>query len=192
MKTKLVNSIMNNLKIEKDIFSVGMIEDCLDGINPKQYKEFFNMLMGDEHNYLKPLDRVAKVAKHFKGSEAHEKFKDVPTLAKEAYDKFYSVNCSMTTYSQENRDKVLDDRLFFIDMVYSKLLDKNNFKVFTEQNLYILNELGGGEWLMNIRFITNSKDAISKIENIISNAITKKYLTPSGNAIAHNVRKLLK
>ena len=56
----------------------------------------------------------------------------------------------------------------------------------------IVNELGGGEWLMNIRFITSSKDAVSKIKNIIKNAITEKYLTPSDNAIAHNVRKLLK
>lgn len=191
MKTQLVNSILNNLRIEKDMFSVGMIEDAIEGISPKQYKEFFNALMGDEHDYLKPLDRVAKVSKHFKGTEEAELFKDTQDIAKTFYDKIYGVNASMTTYSQEHRDKVPNDREFFENMDYTSLTDKNKFKVFTKKDLYILDELGGGEYIMNIKFITNSSEALTKIEKIIKHAIRLKHLAPKYDAIASSVRKLL-
>ena len=191
MKTQLVNSILNNLKIEKDIFSVGMIEDALEGINAKQYAEFFNELMGDSHEFLKPLDRVSKVAKHFKSAEADTLFKDTHLRAKETYTRFYGVNCSMTTYSQTHRDVVKDDRVFFETMDYKNMEDVHGKVIFTELDMYILKYLGGGEWLMNMKFITNSQEVEKKIENIIKNGITKKYLTPKHEAIANNIKKLL-
>ena len=174
------------------MFAVGMIEDAIEGIEPKQFKQFFNSLMGDEHNYLKPLDRVAKVAKQFKYSKTDELFKHTADMALNCYHRFYTVNASMTTYSQENRDKVPDDRKFFSSIDYSELKDIDGAKVFTKQDLYVLQELGGGEWLMNIKFIVNSKEAIDKIEQIIKTAITSKYLAPKHEAISHEVRKLLK
>ena len=191
-KTQLVNELINNLKIEKGIFSVGMIEDSLDGISPDNYADFFNAVMGDEHEYLKPLDRIAKVAKHFKCAHADELFKESHSMAKTFYNKIYAVNAQMTTYTQENRDKVPNDREFFVNMDYSKLSDKDSFKVFSKQDLYILSELGGGEWLMNIKFLANEKEALEKIERIIKTAITSKYLAPKHEAISHEVRKMLK
>lgn len=193
MQTELVNSIMNNLKIEKDMFSVSMVEDCLEGIAPTQYKAFYNALMGDEHEYLKPLDRVAKVAKQFKGTRSDELFKDVQSTAKSFYDKIYTINASMTTHSQENREAIPNDREFFENMDYSALINKaDNSKILNKQDLYILDELGGGEWVMNIKFITNSSEALGKIEHIIKNAITLKHLTPKHDAIASNIKGLLK
>ena len=178
---------MSSLKIEQGMFAVGMIEDSLEGIKPSEYKTFFSALMGDEHEYLKPLDRVAKVAERFKASKTDELFKDTHTMAKTFYDKIYAINASMTTYSQENRDKVPNDREFFENMDYA-----NKVKGITKQDLYILDELGGGEWVMNIKFISNSSEAVNKIENIIKNAITLKHLTPKHDAISHKVRGLLK
>ena len=192
IKEQLIKSVTTNLKIEGDMFSIGMIEESIKDIKPEQYIDFFNMLMGDEHSYLKPLDRVAKVAKHFKHSMSDELFKDTPTMAKDCYDKFYAINAQMTTYSQENRDKVPNDREFFNNTDYKMLKDKHGADVFTKQDLYILDELGGGEWLMNIKFITNSKDAVEKIEKIIKSAITAKYMKPKHEAISHEVRKMLR
>lgn len=183
---------MSNLKIDQGLFATGMIEDSLKDIKPSDYKIFFNALMGDEHSYLKPLDRVAKVAEHFKAHRTDELFQDTPTMAKDAYDKFYAINAQMTTYSQENRDKVPNDREFFNNTDYKNLKDKHGADVFTKQDLYILDELGGGEWLMNIKFITNSKDAVEKIEKIIKSAITAKYMKPKHEAISHEVRKMLR
>lgn len=188
----LIKDIKEKLKIEGGFYIDAEIESYLEEINPIAYLEFFKALSGDEYAYKNAMDRISIVAKRFKGADEDELFKDTQSLAKEVYSKFYSVNCSMTTYSQENRDKVPDDRKFFINMDYSKLLDKNNFRVFNEKDIYILKELGGGEWLMDIRFITNSKDAEVKIEKIIKHGITLKYLTPENEAIASNVRKLLK
>ena len=178
---------MSSLKIEQGMFAVGMIEDSLEGIKPSEYKTFFCALMGDEHEYLKPLDRVAKVAERFKASTEDELFKDTYLIAKTFYDKIYAINANMTTYSQENRDKVPNDREFFENMDYA-----NQIKGMTEQDIYILKILGGGEWVMNIKFISNSSEAIAKIEKIIKNAITEKYLGNKHEAIAHNIRKMLK
>jgi len=192
LRTQLINSITKNLRIDSDIFAVGMIEDAVEGIDPKQYKEFYNMLMGDDHDYLKPLDRVAKVAKHFKHARSNELFAEAHGMAKACYDKFYDVNAEMTTYSQNNRDLVPDDRKFFEELDYKNLMDKHGAKIFTAQDLYVLDELGGGDWLMGIKFITNSGEAVAKIEKIIKTAITAKYMKPKHEAISHEVRKMLK
>lgn len=193
LRTQLVNSITKNLKIDQDFFAVGMIEESLEGIKPEQYTEFYNALMGDEHDYLKPLDRVAKVSKRFKGSDEAELFKDTQSMAKDFYNKIYSVNAQMTTYSQANRDRIPNDREFFINMDYSKMLDKKTLTaIFTKKDLYILDELGGGEYIINIKFITNSSEAINKIESIIKHAIRLKHLKPKHEAISHEVRKMLK
>ena len=192
IRTQLVNSITKNLRIDEDMFAVGMIEDAVEGINPEQYKEFYNMLMGDDHDYLKPLDRVAKVAKHFKHSKSDELFAEAPTMAKECYERFYTVNAQMTTYSQNNRDAVPNDRDFFVGMDYKELKDRHGAAVFSKRDLYVLDELGGGEWLMNIKFIVNSKEAVSKIESIIKTAIILKHAKPKHEAISHEVREMLR
>lgn len=187
LQQQLINSIVSNLGIKEDTFSIGMIEDSLEGVEPQQYKEFFNMLMGDTHEYLKPLDRVAKVAERFKASKKDELFKDTHTMAKTFYDKISTINADMTTYSQANRDAVPNDREFFENFNYAK-----DIKGFTEQDIYVLKELGGGTWVMNIKFISNSSEAIKKIEKIIKTAITAKYLQPKHDAIASNIKGLLK
>ena len=192
IKTQLINEIMTTLKIEAGMFSTGMIEDAIEGITPDRYSDFFNMLMGDEHSYLKPLDRVAKVAKHFKHSKSYELFAEAPTMAKECYERFYTVNAQMTTYSQNNRDAVPNDRDFFVGMDYKGMTDKHGARVFSKRDLYVLDELGGGEWLMNIKFIVNSKEAVSKIESIIKTAIMLKHAKPKHEAISHEVREMLR
>ena len=188
----LIKDIKTKLNIQGGGFIDAEIESYLEDIDPSSYLEFFKALSGDDYAYKNAMDRISIVASNFKRARSDSLFKGTQTRAKETYDRFYSVNCSMTTYSQEHRDKVPNDRKFFEEMDYKSLLDKNKQKVFNESDIYILKQLGGGEWLMNIKFIINSKDAVEKIENIIKSGITKKYLTPSNESIAHNVRKLLR
>lgn len=189
---QLVEDIKTKLNIKGGGFINAEIESYLEGVEPENYLEFFKALSGDEYEYKNAMDRIAITAKRFKEAKSDELFKESHSMAKTFYDKIYGINSSMTTYTQENRDKVPNDREFFLNLDYSKLMDKNNFKVLTKQDLYILDELGGGEWLMNIKFITNSKEAIDKIERIIKNAITSKYLAPKHEAISSNVKKLLR
>lgn len=188
----LVQDIKTKLNIQGGSYIDAEIESYLEGIEPDKYLDFFKALSGDDYEYKNAMDRIAITAKRFKERKEHELFSETPTMAKECYDRFYSINASMTTYSQENRDRVPNDREFFENMDYSKMIDKHGVKVMSKQDLYILDELGGGEWLMNIKFITNSKDAIEKIERIIKTAITAKYMKPKHEAISHEVRRLLK
>ena len=183
---QLIQDIKTKLNIQGGGFIDAEIESYIEDIKPEQYLEFFKALSGDDYAYKNAMDRIAIVAKSFKTRREDSLFSETPTMAKDCYDKFYHINASMTTYAQENRDKVPNDREFFINMDYS-----TQIKGMTAQDLYVLDELGGGEWIMDIKFITNSKDAIDKIENIIKNAITSKYLKPKHEAIASNIRKAI-
>ena len=80
-KEFLIKEICNVLGIQEGMFTSQLIRESLEGIKEHDYQSFFNALIGDEHEYLKPLDRVAKVAKHFKHSMSDELFKDTPTMA---------------------------------------------------------------------------------------------------------------
>ena len=142
-KELLIEEVIKSLNIEDGFFVRGMVAESIEHIESKDFQEFFNMLMGDEHSYLKPLDRVAKVAKHFKVARSNELFSGTNDMAKAYYGKFYDVNASMTTYSQENRDLVPDDRKFFEETDYKNLKDKHGAKIFSEQELYVLNEIRG-------------------------------------------------
>lgn len=188
----LIQDIKTKLNIQGGGFIDAEIESYLEGIEPEKYLEFFKALSGDEYSYKNAMDRIAITAKRFKVAKTDELFKETPTMAKECYERFYTVNAQMTTYSQTNRDAIPNDREFFTNTKYSDLVDKHGAKVFSKQDLYILDELGGGEWLMNIKFITNSKEAVDKIERIIKTAITAKYMKPKHEAIDYEVRKMLR
>lgn len=183
----LIQDIKTKLNIQGGSYIDAEIESYLEGVEPKDYLEFFKALSGDEYEYKNAMDRIAITANRFKIAQKDELFKDVQSTAKSFYDKIYAINASMTTYSQENRDEVPNDREFFENFDYEK-----NIKGFTDQDIYILKELGGGEWVMNIKFISNSNEALNKIEQIIKTAITAKYLQPKHNAIASNIKGLLK
>jgi len=111
--------------------------------------------------------------------------------AQAMYNKFYNQNCSMTDYTQRNRNKVPNDRNFFENMDYKALRQADGTETYTKQELYVLNALGGGSWLADIRFLPNTEVAINKIENIIKSAIITKYKS-NDNAIENkSVRKLI-
>lgn len=188
----LIKDIKAKLNIEGGFYIDAEIESNLEGVSPDNYLEFFKSLSGNEYSYKNAMDRISIVASKFKQAEADTLFKGTQTLAKEVYTRLYGVNCSMTTYSQTNRDVIKDDRVFFETMDYKNMVDVHGKSVLTEQDIYILKELGGGEWLMNIKFITNSKDAEAKIEGIIKNAITEKYMRIDKNSISNKVQNLIK
>jgi len=97
----------------------------------------------------------------------------------------------MTDYTQANRDKVPNDREFFKHTNYAKLKRTDGSYSYTKQEIYVLNELGGGEWLMDIKCLPNTKVAISKIEKIIKDAIQTKYSKSSHAITDKRVSKML-
>lgn len=64
MKT-LISEIKQKLGIEGGIYIDAEIEDAISHIDRSQYFEFFKSLSG-EYSFLKPMDRIAKVADKYR------------------------------------------------------------------------------------------------------------------------------
>jgi hypothetical protein len=190
MSQQLIEDIMKKLKIDGGIYIQMEIEDHIKHIDQSQYLEFFKALSGDEFSYKNPMDRIAIVANRFKKQKDDKLLAGTRSQAKEMYDKFYDECCAMLDYCRDNRDKHPHDREFFEAVDFAKLKKKDGTDAYTKQELYVLSELGGGSWLIDIRFYDNSKVVVDKIEKIIKDAITTKY--NQQQAISHNVNKMLK
>jgi hypothetical protein len=110
-------------------------------------------------------------------------FSGTEKQAKAMYDKFYAECCAMLDYCTANRNQIASDRDFFKSCNYEKLKRVDGTQAYNKQELYVLNALGGGEFLLNIRFEQNISSAVAKIEREIKKAIEIKYFKQSSNAI---------
>lgn len=176
----LIAEIKKKLGIDGGYYIDAEIEDYIQNVDKSQYLEFFKALSGS-HEFSKPIDRIANVAKRFTSKKKDLILAGTHEQAKAMYDKFEREHSLMTDYTQDNRDKVPNDREFFVNVDYSKV--KRKFKdsddyenVYTKQELYVLNELGGGAWLYDIRFKQNSSEIVDTIEKIIKDAKIEKHL----------------
>lgn len=189
-RKSMVEELMLTLKIPQGNFNFGLIADEIENIPNENLKEFYKLVMSNE-SFGNGMKAIIASAKEFTPQE-QDLLAGTHETAKQMYNKFYAQNCSMTDYTQANRDKVPNDRVFFETMDYSKLRNTDGAKTYTKQELYVLKELGGGSWLVDIRFLPNTQVAISKIEKIIKSAIITKY-SNSTNAIESNrVTKMLR
>lgn len=177
IRDELVKSIMAQLNMTQDAFVIGSIMKKVEQIPDEKLYEFYDALFGDEHSYLKPMDRVAKVAKSFENEKRDELFDEVPALAKAMYDKFLAQNIQGLMFCMKNRNKIPSDREFFKNTDYKELKNSLGEKVYTDKELYVLKKLGGGEFLLGVTGYQTSKAVTDKIEAIIREVITKKYLT---------------
>ena len=167
---------MHTLKIE-GAFNTGTIADEIQHIPDTELRTFHKELFGTQHSYLNAMDRIIKVATSFKNNSTDLLLEGSRKQAQDMYDKFYQENSGMTDFIIKNRFKVINDKKFFERTDYAKLKKLDGSLAYTKQELYVLNELGGGLWLRNINQCQNTNDVISKIENIIKKAILSKYTT---------------
>ena len=191
MKDKLIQDIKSKLKIEGSFFVDAELQDYIKDIPQDKYLEFFKALSGNEYQYKNAMDRVAMTAKRFKAEQTDNLLASTGQQAKEMYDKFYYECCKMLDYARENRDKIPNDREFFVNMPYEALKRTDGTNTYTKQELYVLNSLGGGSWLIDIRFATNSKEIVDKIESIIKKAVLTKYSQNNNLQINSNVEKMI-
>ena len=184
IQQQLTSEVCKLLKIEgNEVFSIGLVEKSIKQLDSEEYEPFFEKLMSIDNIYLKPLEKLTKATNHFKALRTDEILSESKTIAKRCYDVFYSLNGTITAYCQANRDKVLNDREFFKNIDYKSLKNVENELVLTKQQVYVLNKLGGGEWLINIKFIVNPNDIYTKIEKIIKQALQEKSIKK--NQIGH-------
>jgi len=187
MLTQLRDNIVRSLGIEGDLFTLSMVEEIIAEIPPEQYQPFFNALHGDEHQFLKPLDRVAKVAKRFKDSHTATLLEGTWTLAKQIYDKFYTIHTSLSEYADMNvKESKLSE--FFAKVNYR--VTKFDGETLSRQEVYVLEKLGGGAWLHGIKREANSGVVIERIDQIISEAILEKQQKLLGKSDVLKLEKL--
>jgi len=186
---QLRNEIVNTLGIGDGMYSLGLVEDAIKGIPPEQFGDFFAALMGDDHQYLKPLDRVVKVSRQFKQMKREDLFANTKQISKEMYDKFYALHSALTSHAEDNRATVSDDMRLFVQINYNTL--RAGHLTLSKQELYVLDELGGGEWLFGIKRYENAGKVIDRIEHVVKTAITAKYLKPKSEVIAGNTMKMI-
>ena len=189
MKNKLIQEIKQKLNISGGMFIDSEIESYIDEIPENKYIEFFKALSGGEYEYKNAMDRIAMTAKKFKTERTDNLLAGTHDQAKEMYNKFYSECCSMLDYTCKNREKHPNDTEFFLNMPYEALKRKDGTQTYTKQELYVLNALGGGEFLLGIRLALSSKNIIDKIERVIKEAVMTKYSNQP--AISYEVKKMI-
>lgn len=169
--TMLVNDIKAKLNIEGGVFVTAEIESYVKAIDPSQYLEFFKALSGDEFAHKNKLDRVAIVAERYRSAKESALFGSVEQQSKQLYDKFRSVRIALERYCTDNRDKAPDDKRFFLSVDYGSLVDTKQVKTFDDDELYVLAELGGGAFLLDMPRMANVKVATDKIEAVLKHRI---------------------
>ena len=194
MKTKqseLVKALTRGLKIDNDIFAIETVQEATESIDEDKYMQFYKDVM-KEDTFGNGMKAILKISEAYTKSDTTSLTQNSRQLAKSMYDKFYAENCAMTDYAQDNREKITNDRLWFESINYSKLKRADNTSTYTKQEVYVLKELGGGGWLLDIRFALNANDVVNKIEKIINTAIVTKY-DKNENAIeSKKVMKMLR
>ena len=190
-ESELVKALTRGLKIDNDIFAIETVREATESINEDKYMQFYKDVM-KEDTYGNGMKAILKISEAYKKRDIAVLTQNSRQLAKEMYDKFYAENCVMTDYTQNNREKIANDRLWFESIDYSKLKRSDGTSTYTKQEIYVLNELGGGGWLLDIRFALNSNDVVDKIEKIINTTIVTKY-EKNDNAIeSKKVMKMLR
>ena len=191
MNENLLLDIKAKLGINGGDFIDEEIRDIIHDIKEKDHKAFFKALSG-EHQYLKPMQIVSKVAKEFKTPTLKDNLlENSRAEAKDMYDKFYAESSAMLDFTAQRRNDYPSDVLFFVSFNYAQAKKVDGSKAYTKKEIYVLRELGGGEWLMNIKLASNSQEVINKIHRIIADGIETKY---SENEMLTNpiVSKMLK
>jgi len=185
-RKSLIEELMLTLKIPQGNFNYSTIEDEIRHISNDNLKEFYKSVMSAD-SFGNGMKAIIESSKKFKPQE-QDLFAGTRQQAKDMYSKFYKECCKMLDHCTANRDKISSDREFFKRTDYRSLKRTDGSKTYTKQDIYVLNNLGGGEWLCDIRLYPNSEVAVKKIEKSINDAITTKYST---NAIANKKVKSL-
>jgi len=173
-RKEFIKGLLETLKIPATAFNIAMAADEIACIPNDKLREFFKEVLIAE-SYGNGMKAIIKTAESYKPqSELSLKLLNSRSEAKEMYDKFYSQCTAMMNFTASNRNKYPNDEKFFANMDYKALKQTDGTKTYTKRELYVLEQLGGGKWLMNIKLAENSKVVIDKIQRVIDKAIKHK------------------
>lgn len=191
IREELIKSIMTNKGIFADPFSIATIRKKIEHIDDSDLQDFFEKVISTK-SFGEGLLTVIDIAEKYKTEKTELLLEGTRDQAKAMYDKFYAESCSMLDFTQKNRDEYPSDKEFFLSVKYDTLKRTDGTNSYTKQEMYVLNELGGGEWLRCIRLALNSNDLINQIEAIIKRAVVTKYGNQSNAIESKKVAELLR
>ena len=174
-REEFIKGLIETLKIPATAFNIAIVADEIENISNNNLKYFYKEVVCVE-SYGNGMKAIIQTAENYKPvTELSLKLSNSRNEAKNMYDKFYAQQSAMLEYTQINRSKISNDREWFKKIDYAKLKNRDGSQTYSKQELYVLNELGGGEFLLNLRFALNSSHIVAKIKKIIDKAITTKY-----------------
>jgi hypothetical protein len=173
-KKELISTLIKSLKIDDNILNYETINDEIELINQEEYLNFYKEVVKQD-SFGNGLKAIIKVSDKYKTETMENLLVGTREQAKAMYDKFYSYSCAMLDYTQKNRNKWSSDRDFFLSVKYDTLKHTDGTNAYTAREIYVLNELGRGEFLLGIRLALSSNDIINSIEAVIKKAVVTKY-----------------
>ena len=174
-REEFIKGLLETLKIPATAFNIAIAEDEIACITNDNLREFYKEVLIAE-TYGNGMKAILQTAESYKPqSKLSLKLLNSRSEAKEMYNKFYSQCTGMMDFTRANRNKYPNDKKFFENMNYAELKQSDDTKTYSKRELYVLEQLGGGKWLMNIKLADNSKVVIDKIQRVIDDAIVTKY-----------------
>lgn len=187
-RNEFIKGLLDTLKIPATAFNIALVSDEIENISNTDLREFYKSVVTAD-TFGNGMKAIINTAKKFKPEEK-DLLAGTEDKAKVMYDKFYSQQSAMTDYSQSHRDEVPNDRDWFRSIDYSKLKNRDGSQTYTKQELYVLQELGGGEFILDLPFKENSQKVIALIKKTIDKAITTKYSEAKGIENKHVVKMI--
>lgn len=169
---ELIEAIRIKLNIPDNLFINDEIERYLTGIDPKDHRDFFADLSGDDFAYKSGMDRVAIVSQSYKDRKHALLNKNVKTKAKVLFDKLYALKA-----------QVCDN---YEHLKYAEI-KLNNERYFTNAEMMVIDNLD-----MNALMRVIDTQSPSITEGLINHHMEKiNKATAEGLAISLNDRKLI-
>ena len=190
MNNPLIQDIKTKLNIEGGVFIDAEIESYIKDIQPNQYLEFFKALSGDAFEHKNKLDRIAIVAKRYSQAKEDALFGNVKNQAKQLQSKYDSIRISLERVIQKNRARIPSNASFMRSINYQTLHGADGKIILSQTEYEILEDLGGGDFLLKMPTMKNSKEVTDKIEAVLKHRIRLSQV-PAGDGIAYNVRKAI-
>lgn len=167
-KQEFIKAIMQVLRLEMNIYTMGAIEEIIERLDQKDYVMFIAYLGERQSGYEKPIESIAKGVEEFYDMKMDPLFKAYDTKAREVSTMLY---CYVAQHGYGN--SIECD--FMINKEFTKH-DGSNI-VFTNEDANIIKNIGGLRKFV-IHDYTIDLDAIREsIKSYLLNGIVKPSIT---------------
>jgi hypothetical protein len=190
LKEQFVTSLMNQLKIEADPFTVSTINKMVSYVEDGDYSDFMMECFNAKNDFKRPLELISITAEKFKARKELVLFKDVEIKAKTLTQK---VNCLFTAIEKKaqslgtSTDYIIKNESITFETVKKK---NSDVKYFLEQEVNALNSIADFQyWLYMYRHAQVHKLEHRLIQQMKDNR-TLHYLTKNNSPLLQGKKEV--